>query len=953
MDAPRARISSPGSTIGVSSVPTAWRNPSVTMFASAADEAEDRRVRRDHRDQQPGGEHDPAGRRPGDRRRDDPGQREPLAQQVGELAGLRVDARSARGSAPWAESAARPSEPHGGFVRGRVRRVGTGGGVSAAARAAGELGVAGGRRVGGRRGGSARGGRGRGRGLVGGRDVAGLRRRARAAGWPGDGPRRRRRVAPRRRSACGVGVDARAVAAPRRLGVAGGRACPRAASVCRGRAGCPRAASVCRGRRDRDRRRGVAARAAVRGRRVLGGSAGRGGGASALRAAPVAARRRLSGRGRRADSSRRAVGGASRRRRRPQPAVPAAAEMQRRAGARGAAGVAASPRPRDSSPRAGSSPGGASSLRAASSAAAIPRFAARPRWAAARHRPGLVRGASAPAASSRAAALRRARAPPRVASCFPRRPVASPRHRACPPRAATRDLRFVRPRELMELVLAGAAGRAEARPCADSLAAVRAEDRLAQVVPGCLRRGQWVSLGADGRAGMDGSPGPGGRPGGRGRRSPCACRADADADAAALRTGAPKILLAFDASGSMLTDDGNGTPQDRRRQGRGGRRCWSTLPDSTELGLRVYGGTLPSRPIGAACRDSKLVLPIGPRGPRPRQAEQQIRSFKGARAHPDRLRARAGRDRTSATAARARSCSSPTARTRASRPRRAPSRERIAKGGVEMRIQAIGFNVDPEARRELECIASAGGGVYRDATDAASCGRSCASSPRARCVSTSPKGKPIKGGPSARQATADHPRPLRRPAAPGLRALVRRRPRARRDAEGEPSIHPARAATSATSAGARLAVSTSSRRRSTSRHQQNSSRRQRTPVLTPRLRRADRRRLAPDRRRRPGRRRTRRSPSPAATTSSSRSRTPPTRRSTTPPAASRTTSEMAIEVLGRRPATRRRPSARRDRRDPPGQPDEPPSAALLTGVGGGLAGPGSRGGAVVLWRRRR
>ena len=46
--------------------------------------------------------------------------------------------------------------------------------------------------------------------------------------------------------------------------------------------------------------------------------------------------------------------------------------------------------------------------------------------------------------------------------------------------------------------------------------------------------------------------------------------------------------------------------------------------------------------------------------------------------------------------------------------------EEISKGGVELRIQAIGFRVDEEARQELECIAAAGGGVYRDATDAAS-----------------------------------------------------------------------------------------------------------------------------------------------------------------------------------------------------------------------------------------
>ena len=99
-----------------------------------------------------------------------------------------------------------------------------------------------------------------------------------------------------------------------------------------------------------------------------------------------------------------------------------------------------------------------------------------------------------------------------------------------------------------------------------------------------------------------------------------------------------------------------------------------TLPDSTQLGLRVYGGTLPSRPIDAACKDSTLVLPIGRVDRGERRGEDPL--VQGARAHADRLRARRRRRTTSATAARARSCSSPTARTPASRRRRAGRRAR-------------------------------------------------------------------------------------------------------------------------------------------------------------------------------------------------------------------------------------------------------------------------------------
>src|SRR3954468_2322752 len=89
--------------------------------------------------------------------------------------------------------------------------------------------------------------------------------------------------------------------------------------------------------------------------------------------------------------------------------------------------------------------------------------------------------------------------------------------------------------------------------------------------------------------------------------------------------GTPKILLAFAASGSMAADDGAGTPKIQAAQD-AAVDLLGSLPPSTQVGLRVFGGTKPSRPLGPACRDSSLVLPIGPLDRS--QAEQQIRSFK-------------------------------------------------------------------------------------------------------------------------------------------------------------------------------------------------------------------------------------------------------------------------------------------------------------------------------------
>jgi hypothetical protein len=178
--------------------------------------------------------------------------------------------------------------------------------------------------------------------------------------------------------------------------------------------------------------------------------------------------------------------------------------------------------------------------------------------------------------------------------------------------------------------------------------------------------------------------------------------------------GAPKMLLAFDASGSMAADDGQGTPKIEAAQD-AAVSLLGALPSQTQVGLRVFGGTKPSRPIGPACRDSSLVLPIGPLTRT--QAESQIRSFKAKGRTPIAYALqRAAEDlgdsgpRTIILVSDGKDTCQPPSPCQVAR--------EIAKGGVEMRIQAIGLNVGADAKRELECIAKAGGGVYADANNA-------------------------------------------------------------------------------------------------------------------------------------------------------------------------------------------------------------------------------------------
>ena len=185
--------------------------------------------------------------------------------------------------------------------------------------------------------------------------------------------------------------------------------------------------------------------------------------------------------------------------------------------------------------------------------------------------------------------------------------------------------------------------------------------------------------------------------------------------------------------------------------------------------------------------------------------------------------------------------------------------------------------------------------------------------------------------------------PLRGQDPAGLRALVRGRPRARGDAEGERVVHRARARRSRTTA--RTPRWTSSRPTSTSRATRTPPRRGRRSTAA-----ATSARWAPCRVRsasasRP--RRASRSPSPAATTSRSGSRTRSEKALYNLTGGKPYDAELAVEVLGR---SGKEPAKEPAQTVTPAQasftPNEPPSAAILTLVGGGLAAAGFAGAAV-------
>ncbi|MFC9992116.1 VWA domain-containing protein [Streptomyces globisporus] len=191
---------------------------------------------------------------------------------------------------------------------------------------------------------------------------------------------------------------------------------------------------------------------------------------------------------------------------------------------------------------------------------------------------------------------------------------------------------------------------------------------------------------------------------------PAAAAPLAPADSA----GAGGLVMVLDSSGSMADDDGAG--RTRRESARGAVGAVAdALPDGYPTGLRVYGADRTS-----GCADTRLVRPVEPLdrdavkravdGVRPkgdtpiglslRKAAQDLHEpAGGAIGTRTILLISDGED----------NCGTP-------EPYRVA--EQLARAGVGLRIDTVGFQVKGAARAQLECVAAAGNGRYYDAPDA-------------------------------------------------------------------------------------------------------------------------------------------------------------------------------------------------------------------------------------------
>jgi hypothetical protein len=213
--------------------------------------------------------------------------------------------------------------------------------------------------------------------------------------------------------------------------------------------------------------------------------------------------------------------------------------------------------------------------------------------------------------------------------------------------------------------------------------------------------------------------------------------------------GDRSILLLMDGSKSMNTPAGGGlTRLDAAK--RAVRGLLGTIPQGADVGLRVYGSRVSEASRAEGCADTVLAVPVGPLDRAAMQARTDALQGKGRTPigrsllkAPDDLPA-GGRRTVILVSDGGDNCAPPDP---------CDAAREVARRGVELTIQVVGLQVNERVRRQLQCIARAGGGTYVDAKDPKALEDELRAAFARAFRGYEPSGAPVQGGPARGQAT--------------------------------------------------------------------------------------------------------------------------------------------------------------------------------------------------------
>jgi Ca-activated chloride channel family protein len=211
-----------------------------------------------------------------------------------------------------------------------------------------------------------------------------------------------------------------------------------------------------------------------------------------------------------------------------------------------------------------------------------------------------------------------------------------------------------------------------------------------------------------------------------------------------------EALLILDSSKSMNDPAGNGgTRMDAAKAAVD--QLLEALPEGAPVGIRVYGATVAETTRAEGCRDTELVVPVGPLDKDAARARVQALEGKGRTpignsllAAPDDMPDR-GRPRTVILVSDGGDNCAP--------PNPCEAAREVARQGLNLKISVVGLQVTDRVRRQLQCIADAGGGSYVDAADPEQLADELSAAFARAFRAYEPTGTPVEGGPSPEQAT--------------------------------------------------------------------------------------------------------------------------------------------------------------------------------------------------------
>jgi Ca-activated chloride channel family protein len=214
--------------------------------------------------------------------------------------------------------------------------------------------------------------------------------------------------------------------------------------------------------------------------------------------------------------------------------------------------------------------------------------------------------------------------------------------------------------------------------------------------------------------------------------------------------GDRSVLVILDGSDSMNSPAGDGRTRLEAAKDALGQLI-GAVPSGARVGLRVYGSELSGVTRSVGCKDTKLVSPVGPLDKA--AFKEKVDALEGKGRTPigrSLLKApsdlgSSGRRTVVLISDGGDNCAPPPP---------CQAARAVAKRGVDLSISVVGLQVNARVRRQLQCIAEAGGGTYVDANDPEALRRELVAAFARAFRSYDPSGTPVSGGDAPESAAA-------------------------------------------------------------------------------------------------------------------------------------------------------------------------------------------------------